>query len=252
MFSFSFSWQKKVKRTKVFYVLSFLPVLMALVIKFFLFSSGREDIQGVYIFNNIIMSFYLQFLILLLAIFFGSSICLEELEGKTLTYLTTRPLPKPAIILGKYAASALLVILMTVMGVTFSFFILNAENLLDLSLYQILLRDLGVLSLGLLCYTSFFTFLGTFLKKSIMVGLILGFGWENVVQYFPGSTQKFTIAHYLKSLLPSPSSGRFSFLLFRLEPSSVLTAVGMLFLITAFFLSLACVVFTFKEYVFQE
>lgn len=252
VFSFSFSLGKRTKRTRVFYLISFLPVLMALVIKFAQYFYGRTDIQGSYIFSNIIMMFYLQFLILLLALFFGSSVCLEELEGKTLTYLTTRPVPKPAVILGKYAAYCVLIVLMMTVGVVLSFIILNLDSLGDFSLYKILLRDLGVLSLGLVCYASFFTFLGTFLKKSIMVGLIFGFGWENVVQYFPGSTQKFTVAHYLKSLLPTPSTGRFSFLLFRLEPTSPLAAVGMLCLICGFFLALACVIFSFKEYLFDD
>ncbi|MBS3818583.1 ABC transporter permease [bacterium] len=252
VFSFSFSLGKRTKRTRVFYLLSFLPVVMALVIKFAQYFYGRTDIQGIYIFSNIIMMFYLQFLILLLALFFGSSVCLDELEGKTLTYLTTRPVPKPAIILGKYAAYSVLIVLMTGAGVVFSFLILNCENLGDVSLYKILLRDISVLCLGLISYASFFTFLGTFLKKSVMVGLIFGFGWENVVQYFPGSTQKFTIAHYLKSLLPSLNTGRFSFLLFRLEPTSPQAAVGMLFLITGFFLVLACVIFSFKEYLFED
>ena len=65
-----------------------------------------------------------------------------------------------------------------------------------------MLGGLGVLALGLLAYLAFFTFVGTFLKKSVLFGLFFSFGWENVVQYFPGSTQKFTVVHYLKSLLP--------------------------------------------------
>ena len=37
-----------------------------------------------------------------------------------------------------------------------------------------------------MAYTALFTFLGTFLKKSILIGLAFGFGWETVIQYFPG------------------------------------------------------------------
>jgi hypothetical protein len=141
---------------------------------------------------------------------------------------------------------------MTAVGVVFSFLVLNVNVLLDFSLYKILFRDVAVLSLGLVCYTAFFTFIGTFLKRSIMFGLIFSFGWENVIQYFPGSTQKFAIIHYLKSLLPPVSSGRFSFLLFRLEPSAPGTAVFMLFLLTSVFLALACLLFTLKEYILED
>ena len=126
------------------------------------------------------------------------------------------------------------------------------KDLLDFSLYKLLFKDLAVLTLGVMCYTAFFTFIGTFMKRSIMFGLIFSFGWENVIQYFPGSTQRFAIAHYLKSLLPTSSPGRFSFLLFRLEPTPPAMAVFMLLLLTAVFLALACLVFYFKEYILDE
>ena len=243
---------KNAKKTKIFYLVSFLPIIMAFIVRFAQIFSIQRNISGMYIFSNMIMGFYLQFLILILALFFGTSVCSEELENKTLTYLTTRPVPKSAIILGKYAAYTTLIIIMTLTGVLVSFIILNIDQLLNLSIYTVLLRDAGVLSLGLMCYTAFFTFVGTFLKKSIMFGLIFSFGWENVIQYFPGSTQKFAIVHYLKSLLPRTTSGRFSFLLFRLEPTSPFNAVLMLFIITAVFLALACVMFSYKEYIFQD
>lgn len=252
VFSFFLRLGLKTKKTKIFYLISFLPVLMSLIIKFSqVFSNGRQ-IEGTFIFSNMIMVFYLQFLILILALFFGTSVCSEEVEGKTLTYLVTRPIPKPAFILGKYSAYTLIVILMVAVGVIFSFVILNVDNLLDFSRYKILLRYMAVLTLGILCYSSFFMFIGTFLKRSILFGLIFSFGWENVVQYFPGSTQRFAIVHYLKSLLPPSSGGRFSFLLFRLEPSSPGMSIFMLFLITGIFLILSCVVFSLKEYILDE
>jgi len=252
IFSVFFSYGKRARKTKAFYIISSLPVLIALVIKCVQFFSVKIDIEGAYIFSNMIMSFYLQFLILILALFFGTSVCSEELEGKTLTYLTSRPIPKSAIILGKYAAYTLLTVIMTSIGVVLAFFILNLNNLFNLSIYKILLRDISVLSLGLICYTAFFAFVGTFLKKSILFGLLFSFGWESVIQYFPGSTQRFAIVHYLKSLLPASSGGKFSILLFRLEPTPPGTAVLMLFFITGIFLALACLIFTQKEYLIED
>ena len=243
---------RKSKKMKLFFLISIIPVVVALIIKINQFFSDRTAIQGIYIFNNMTVVMYLQFLILILALFYGTSVCSEEMEGKTLTYLTTRPIAKSAILLGKYAAYTSLIIILTAIGVTLSFFILNLNDLLNFSLYKILLRDVVVLSLGLICYTSFFTFIGTIMKKSIIFGLVFSFGWENVIQYFPGSTQRFAIAHYLKSLLPAPKTGRFSFLMFRLEPSPPLLAVFMILLITVVFLGLACVLFSWKEYIFED
>ena len=73
-FSFFLSLGKKARRTKVFYAISFVPILMALVIKLLRFFYAHREIQGISIFSNMIMVFYLQFLILILALFFGTSI----------------------------------------------------------------------------------------------------------------------------------------------------------------------------------
>lgn len=252
VFSFFFSYGWRIRRTKVFILIGLLPVAMAALIRIPQAFSQSEYIRGMTVFSNMIMVFYLQFLILILALFFGSSICSEEVESKTLTYLTTRPVSKSAVVLGKYAAYILLMGFIVTTGIILAFIILNFENLLDLSLYKILGRDIGVLLLGLICYTAFFTFLGTVIKKSILFGLVFAFGWENVIQYFPGSTQKFTIVHYLKSLLPASSSPHFSFLTFRLESTAPGNSIFMLFLIAAGFLFLACLVFTFKEYIYED
>ena len=252
VFPFFFAMGKKSKKMKVFFLISILPVVIALIIKLNQFFSDRTPIRGIYIFDNMAVAIYLQFLILILALFYGTSVCSEEVEGKTLTYLTIRPVSKSALLIGKYAAYTSLIIIITSIGVILSFLVLNVNDLLDFSLYKILLRDVAVLSLGLMCYTAFFTFVGTIMKKSILFGLIFSFGWENVIQYFPGSTQRFAIIHYLKSLLPVPRTGRFSFLMFRLEPSSALFSIFMIFLITGVFLGLACLLFSWKEYIFED
>lgn len=251
VFSFYFFMGRRSRRTKVFFLISLLPVIMAAIFKFQQVFAGNVDVEGLSIFTNIIMVVYLQFLILILSLFYGSSICLEEVEGKTMTYLVTRPIAKRWIILGKYLAYLLIIVAIIACGVIFSFLLLNFEALGNLSLYRTLFRHLGVLILGIICYTALFTFMGTFWKRSIFFGLIFSFGWENVIQYFPGSTQRFAIIHYLKSLLP-PAGGRFSFLTFRLEPTAPGVAIITLFLLTAAFLSLGCMVFSLKEYISED
>jgi ABC-type transport system involved in multi-copper enzyme maturation permease subunit len=253
IFGFFFFLGRRTGKTRVFALLGLIPVALAVVVRIVL--HGRSgDIAAV--FTEILMVFFLQFYIVILALFFGTSVTAEEIENRTLSYLITRPLPKPAIVLGKYAAYVLLMFMMVAVSLTLSYFIMNAARLGEPALYLTFLRYLGVLGLGILAYTAFFTFLGTVLKRAILVGLVFGFGWENVIQYFPGSTQKFSIVHYLKSLLPyrpaGGGGGRLTLLLFRLEPTSPLVAVLMLAVIAGAFLALACWVFRMKEYLYEE
>ncbi len=253
VFGFFFSLGRKTGKTRVFALLGLVPIILAVVVRIVL--HGRSgDVAAV--FTEILMVFFLQFYIVILALFYGTSIVAEEIEGRTLSYLITRPLPKPAIVLGKYAAYSLLMFLMVAASLSVSFFIMNAGRLAEGRLYLTFLSYLGVLGLGILAYTAFFTFLGTILKKAILVGLVFGFGWENVIQYFPGSTQRFSVVHYLKSLLPyrpmGGGGGTIALLLFRLEPTSPPLAILMLAVIAGVFLALACWVFRTKEYLYEE
>ncbi|MCJ7610625.1 MAG: ABC transporter permease [Candidatus Aminicenantes bacterium] len=253
VFSFFSRLGKKSRRTQFFFVLSSLPVLLAVFLRLQqTLSLSRRNITGLFFYSNVILPFYVQFLVLMLALFLGTSIVLEEVEGRTLPYLISRPLPRPSIILGKYGASAMLALLMIDIGLVASFLILNAEGLGDLSFDLVLLRDLAVLDLGLLCYLALFTFLGALLKRAVLFGLLFCFGWENVLIYFPGLTQKLAIAHYLKSLIPQPPSSGFAFLRFNLEPSPPLTAVLVLIILTAVFLAAACLTFSLKEYLLEN
>jgi ABC-type transport system involved in multi-copper enzyme maturation permease subunit len=231
---------------------SFHTVAVSLVIKFNQIFSGKAGREGAYLFTNLIMLFYLQTIVLILALFYGTSVCSEEVEGKTLPYLLTRPVPRSAVVLGKYAAYMAITMGMVTLGLLFSFLVLNLDRLLDPSLYGQLGRYLGVLLLGLAAYGALFTFFGGTFKRSIFFGLLFSFGWENVIQYFPGSTQRLAIAHYLKSFLPPAPSGRFSFLTFRLEATPPGLALLMLLVIAAVALALACLIFSLKEYKLED
>lgn len=247
IFQLSLFQGKRSKKSRLFALLSFSPILIALSLRIHQTLSPETNFDGLYFFNNAVLLFIFQFLILVLTLFYGTSICTEDLEAGTWAYLVTRPVPRPAIVIGKYLASLLLAGIIMGTGLAISFIILNFENLAKISLYSILLKDIGVLCLGLLAYTSFFAFLGAAVRRSVFFGLVFSFGWENVIHYFPGSTQRLAIIHYIKSIIPIPYSGRFSFLTFQLEPTKPIYAVLTLLGICLFFLFLACLLFVYKE-----
>ncbi len=249
VFSFFFFLARRTGKVRLFAVLALFPVVLSVLVRILL--AGRTG-DAMEVFNDILMVFYLQFFIVILSLFYGTSVTSEEVEGRTLSYLVTRPIAKPVIVAGKFAAYVALSFLIVGISLALSFFIMNGARLGDPSLYVTFFRYAGVLLLGILAYTALFTFLGTLLKRAVLVGLVFGFGWENVIQYFPGSTQKFSLVHYLKSLLPYHYSGGggglTSILLFRLEPTPPVAAVLALVVVTGVFVVLACAVFRWKEF----
>lgn len=254
VFGFYFVLGRRTGKTRTFALVGLIPVVLAIVVRIIL--RGRTgDMAAVS--TEILMAFFLQIYIVILALFYGTSVTAEEVENRTLAYLLTRPVPKTAIIVGKFAAYTALMFGMVAVGLAASYFVLNDARLDDLELYATFFGYLGVLGLGLLAYTALFAFLGAVLKRAIILGLIFGFGWESVIQFFPGSTQRFSIVHYLKSLLPyrpeSRAAGRgVALLLFRLEPTPPFVAVLALAGICAGFLALTCWLFRAKEYLPED
>ena len=59
---------------------------------------------GPAIFGLMIWVFYLRFTVPVLGVFYGTSLIADEVEDKTITYLFTRPIPKGAVLVGKYLA----------------------------------------------------------------------------------------------------------------------------------------------------
>src|SRR5262245_46461318 len=91
------------------------PILLALVTRLTL-SSGTAVVQinGRHIASEAVFSIaitllYLRFIVPAVGVFYGTSLIADEVEEKTITYLFTRPIPRGAIVLGKYLAYILCV-----------------------------------------------------------------------------------------------------------------------------------------------
>ena len=152
---------------------------------------------------------FLRFIVPVLGVFYGTSLMADEVEDKTITYLFTRPIPRGAVLVGKYLAylvCTLLVVLPSVMVVYF-LIVPFARDRRHASVCSLI--DLGILALGLAVYGALFALVGTVLKRPLVVGLVFAFGWEQVAMLMPGYMRRFTLAYYLQALVPHamPSDG---------------------------------------------
>ncbi len=254
IYSFFFRHNLKSKRTKVLFLLSSVPVLVLLVTKIVELGNPGSDVSAEKVFSRVLLVIYFQLLIPVLALLFGTLIVNEEIDHKTLIFLTTSPIPKPSIIVGKYAAFVTLSVIIIHSGLLLCFIIININHLGAMSYVSEFLSFMGVGILALFAYMALFTLMGTLMKKALVLGLMFIFGWENIVQYIPGTTQKFTVSHYLKSLLNDNSSSNsiLSFLMSKLEPSSTVESITVLLLLMIVSLVGASYVFQNKEYVISD
>ena len=127
-----------------------------------------------------IWAFFVRFCVPVLGVFYGTSLIADEVEDKTITYLFTRPIPRGAVLFGKYLAylaCTIFVVLPSVMLVWL--LVVPIGGSLGAS-FPTCVKDLGLLALGLAVYGALFALIGAGLKRPLLVGLLFVFGWETV------------------------------------------------------------------------
>jgi ABC-2 type transport system permease protein len=236
------------------------PVLLALIVRgveAFGMSALRVDgqrISGIGIFGMLIWVLFLRFIVPVLGVFYGTALMADEVEDKTITYLFTRPIPRGAVLVGKFLAYLACTFLVVLPSVMIVYFLLVPFSQVPAT-FPNLVTDLGLLALGLAVYGGVFAFVGAFFKRPLVIGLAFAFGWEQVVMVMPGSLKQFTIAYYLQALVPHamPSDGVTSLLqgLFRENPP-IYVSLFWLFTYLLGFLWLATRVVERKEYILEQ
>jgi ABC-2 type transport system permease protein len=158
---------------------------------------------GPSIFGLMMWFLFLRFIVPVLGIFYGTSLMADEVEDKTITYLFTRPIPRSAVLIGKYLAylaSTVLIVLPSVMLVYFLVVPIGGGGIA--ASFPTLLRDLALLAIGMGVYGALFAAVGAWIKRPVLVGLFFAFGWENFALALPGYMKRFTVAFYTQSLVP--------------------------------------------------
>lgn len=236
------------------------PVLLAAMVKvieWFGMPALRvngQRVAGFGIFGVMIWMLFLRFIVPVLGVFYGTALMADEVEDKTITYLFTRPIPRGAVLIGKYLAYLACTVLVVLPSVMLVYFILVPFSQLPAT-FGSLLIDLGLLGLGLAVYGGVFAFVGAYFKRPLVIGLLFAFGWEQVVLALPGYLKQFTIAYYLQALVPHamPSDGVASLLqgMFRETPSAAV-CLTWLFAFLVGFLYVATRVVERKEYILEQ
>src|SRR5688572_27492680 len=251
------------RRTVFMLLIVAAPVLIALFVRAMValgapFLEGPRGVRmtGPALFGMMIWVFYLRFTVPVLAVFYGTSLIADEVEDKTITYLFTRPIPRGAVMAGKYLAYLVCTIMVVLPSVMVVYFLIVPYGGGSIAAsFPDLVKDLALLALGLIAYGALFAWVGARFKRPLLTGLIFVFGWEQAAMVFPGYLKRFTIAYYLQALVPHtmPSDNLLGMLqaIVR-ETPSLLSCLVSLAVITGLFLWLAIRLVGKREYVLEQ
>ena len=237
-----------------------LPVVISIIFRVLIEAGAPLRVNnamatGPTVFGLMIWAFFIRFSIPVLGVFYGTALIADEVEDKTITYLFTRPISRGAVLLGKYFAYLACTVLVVLPSVLIVWLLVVPVNgSLGLS-FPDLLKDLGLLALGLAVYGAVFAFVGTAIRRPLLVGLLFVFGWETGVMALPGYLKRFSVAYYLQGLVPHamPSDSAVSIVqaIFR-EVPTLADSLTSLAVITVVSLWLATSLVSNREYVLEQ
>jgi ABC-2 type transport system permease protein len=168
----------------------------------------------------------------------------NEIDSETLLYLSDRSIARPTIVVGKYFGSlvAALVLVVPATLAPLAIAILGGGAAYAADVPAVLT---AAAVLATLAYGGFFLFLGLASRSALLIGVLFGFLWEELLPLLPGEAPRLTVIFYLRSFLswelPSgPLSG---------FPTAVSLAgsVAVLISLAIAFLVLGSAVFRFLE-----
>ncbi|MEZ5292677.1 MAG: ABC transporter permease [Vicinamibacterales bacterium] len=236
------------------------PVVLGLIFRIFeslgvpaLRVNGTR-VMGASAFGGMVWVLYVRFIVPVLGLFYGTALMADEVEDRTITYLFTRPIPRGAVLLGKYLAYLACTSLVVLPSVMLTYFLLVPLGQVAAS-FRSLVLDLGILAVGLATYGAVFALVGARFKRPLVSGLLFAFGWEQFALALPGYLRQFTVAYHLQALVPHamPADSALQAIqgFFR-QTTSPLNALAWLALLLVGALWLAMRTVSRREYVLEQ
>ncbi len=230
------------------YFLAFIPAVIILIHLLIDTHPGFGMGDDTAVLAGVVQLYYVR-----LGIFFGclgifSRLIRGEMIERSLHYYLLSPVRREVILLSKFFAGAVSAVLLFGLAVVADFvlmyagygaagrdFMMHGPGLGQIEAYLL------IVVLGCLGYGSIFLLLSLMFRNP-MPGAMLLLGWEAINPVLPSLLQKFSVASYLRHLMPVsvPAEGIFALLTVETEPVSAWVAVLGLLVLIVVVLSYCC------------
>jgi ABC-2 type transport system permease protein len=211
-------------------------------------------ISGDAIVGMMVWVLFVRFTVPVLGVLYGTGIVADEVDDRTITYLFTRPIPRGAVVVGKYVAYLACMATVVLPSVVLMYFTLMPVSEME-GMVLVMIKDLGALAIGLAVYGALFALTGAVVRRPLVIGLVFAFGWEPLALVLPGHLRRATVAYYLQALVPhTPPGGESTALLQSLWVDTPSVTVALLWLVSilAACLCLAARAVARREYVLEQ
>jgi ABC-2 type transport system permease protein len=206
-----------------------------------------DNFEWMDMFSNMGLFIYLQILILLYTLIFGTSLVNEDIDNRTVTYLINRGMKRWEVVVYRYTGFIITLSVLFFFSIGINYVLLSFHGSFEgmISHLDFLAAMLGITIISIIVYGSLFIMVGISFRKPLMIGLLFAFIWEIFIANIPGNIKSITIIYYLRSLfhhwIPISASGDLTGM------TALTTAFILLFLFTSLFLALGIFIFSRKD-----
>lgn len=167
------------RKTRALAIVQLLPVVGGLVYVLF------ENVDGLTMFSGVAETLLLPFLVPLAAIFYGGPAIVDEMEGRTLTYLTLRPISKATLFVGKVISGMLVSLLLVLVPTLLLFGVCMFQAMDFAESLPVLGRVIGAAACGVVAYNAVFAALGALFASSLLASILYFVGSEMILATLP-------------------------------------------------------------------
>lgn len=142
-----------------------------------------------------VLTVFVSFLLPLLTLSFATEGIGGERENQSLVWLLTRPLPRPAIYLGKFLALLPWTLGLTVLGFALICLAGGAPGRLALALFW------PAVVWSALAFSALFYLMGAFFRRPAIVAIVYTFFLEVVLANMPGYLKRISVGFYTRCMM---------------------------------------------------
>jgi ABC-2 type transport system permease protein len=204
----------------------------------------RHGIAVVTFSRVIVFSIIATFLVPLCSLSFATEALGREREQRNLLWTLTRPLPRPAVYLGKFVAVLPWCLALNLGGLCAICLAAGAAGWTALELYW------PAVAMGTITFTALYHLMGALFRRPAVIAILYSFFLESVMGNLPGQLKRASISFYMRCLMFDSASvyslGPDRPLLY--EPVNATVAWAVLAGLTVVLLAIGARVFARTEY----
>lgn len=187
-------------RRRILTLIAFLlPVALALLSRTLIPARVYDPTTG---YAAVLVGVYVAVFVPFMAVYWGAALLTDEIDGKTLVYLWTRPAGRARMMVFKFLVAFAWLSVLTALSLAATWLVLAWRPGAPPALHNLLtiVWDTRALTLGALAYGGFAFFLSSLLKKPLMVALLYVYSLDLFAAVLPGYLKLISVRHYVMTL----------------------------------------------------